>query len=687
MSDKSDKIRILVIGRNLQHQAGLLQETDPEGFRVRVALGLIDALDPVELDPPDVILLDSTESIENSSEILMRIFNHYVTNQISVHTLTPGKENSDLNTCVDMRTGVNQLAEQIKSESALFRRIKNAVDTKRNSKTPPPPDQLKIDFRERGEYLSQILENLSGIIVVRDAIDPSSVYINRAFEKITGVAREEYYREPGVFLRAVHPDDRERVKRSWLEFLMTGGGETEFRFQQKDGSVRWVWARNAAVKNPDGEKVLVLTIAEDITQRKRSEIQLMEQKENLEEIVRSRTIELENLNKSLSQIIEKQKQTEEELRQAEESYRTIANFTFDWESWTDPDRKLLYVSPSCERITGYTAEEFMDDPGLLNRIILPDDLPPKEKHFQDHHNNPGIPSQGDLKFRITHRKGSIRWIEHSCQPVTNSQGQFLGVRGSNRDITLRKQIEEQNRQHRKELARISKETTLGEIAATIAHEINQPLTSILTNAQTAQRVLEDNFPCCPEIKDILSDIVTADRRAKEVIQRIRDLLGPKTIKRSRVDIGKVIAETITLLSSEISIAGISVHLELAEDLPGVNADRIQIQQVLVNLISNAIDAMTVTPVIQPTLTVSTRSVKTNDQVEVIVKDTGPGINPELSRKIFEPFVTTKPHGLGLGLVISNSIIDAHNGRLSIESDPGQGTRCVFSIPVTPEDSP
>jgi C4-dicarboxylate-specific signal transduction histidine kinase len=251
------------------------------------------------------------------------------------------------------------------------------------------------------------------------------------------------------------------------------------------------------------------------------------------------------------------------------------------------------------------------------------------------------------------------------------------------DLTERKRAERDLEQQRSELSHLSRVTMLGELSGSLAHELNQPLTAILSNAQAALRFMEREQPDLDEVREILRDIVSDDKRAGEVIQGLRLLLKRGEMRQESIDVNRVVLDVLRLLNSNTVNANVQVSVDLAEPLPPVTGDRVQLQQVVLNLVMNACDAMAGTPVAERTLSVRTRRVE-GETVEVCVSDQGSGIPPDLLARIFEPFVTTRLHGLGLGLSVCRQIIQAHHGRLWAANNPGRGAAVCFALPSRPE---
>ena len=373
--------------------------------------------------------------------------------------------------------------------------------------------------------------------------------------------------------------------------------------------------------------------------------------------------------------IEDRKRAEEELRVSEERHRVMVETASDAVISMDESGGILLANPATARIFGYDPAELIGKPLT---VLMPEFM---RKLHEAGFRRYLATGQRHLNWQGT----EVTALRKNGQefPVEVSFGEMTGnghkvFTGFIRDISEKKRAEEHLRQAQEDLARVTRVVAMGELAATIAHEVNQPLTAIVTNANFCLRRLDGATSKPDELRAAITAIASDGTRASGVISRIRSLLKKGARDRAKLDINEIIQDVTTLLRHEFTRSRVSLRTELASDLPRVPGDPVQLQQVLINLIMNAIEATSSSTNGRRTILI--RSAKNPDGVLVQVQDSGPGIAPELADRIFEPFFTTKAEGIGMGLSISHSIVESHGGQLGIVPSP-TGALFEFTLPT------
>jgi signal transduction histidine kinase/integral membrane sensor domain MASE1 len=285
----------------------------------------------------------------------------------------------------------------------------------------------------------------------------------------------------------------------------------------------------------------------------------------------------------------------------------------------------------------------------------------------------------EIEFRVSDSSGEERWISARAQPVFGADDKPIAMTGAFADATVRKTAEAEADMQRQEIAHLMRVSMLGELSGGLAHELTQPLTAILSNAQAGKMLLAKGNKNLAEINNIFDDIITEDDRAGEVIHRLRGLLKKGEVKYEAVDMNELISSTLRLLHSELIDRRISISSEPAHNLAKVRGDAIQLQQILLNLFVNAMDAMEGIEPAERTISVSTKTTE-DGGIEVKIADCGTGLPPSQEQKVFQPFFTTKKRGLGLGLSICASIVKLHGGNLSLQNNVRHGATAIFRLP-------
>jgi PAS domain S-box-containing protein len=290
----------------------------------------------------------------------------------------------------------------------------------------------------------------------------------------------------------------------------------------------------------------------------------------------------------------------------------------------------------------------------------------------------GEPFECEARFRCA-ANGEYRWFLARAVPMRDKSGKILRWYGILADIEDRKQQRERVRQLEGDLAHINRVSMMGELAASIAHEVNQPLSGIVSNGSACLRWLASDVPDIEEIREAVGDIVRDGKRAGAVISRIRALTKRVRMPSEKLDLNETISEVLALVSDETKKRHVAVRTDSASDLPPVSGDRVQLQQVVLNLIMNAMEAMNNVDGSAREIVITTRNLD-EDQVIVSVEDSGIGVDPNAAAKIFDPFYTSKSGGMGMGLSISRSIVESHGGRLWFTANEGRGSTFHFTLP-------
>ena len=373
---------------------------------------------------------------------------------------------------------------------------------------------------------------------------------------------------------------------------------------------------------------------------------------------------------------------EEKLRRSEAYLAEAQRLTHtgSW-VWRVAEGDALHLSEEWYRIYGFDPES--GPPVFAERLqrVHPEDRAKWQGALDQAIANK---SNYEVEFRILLPDGSVRYIHTVGHPVLDASGEVAQFVGSSTDVTRRRLAEEALRQAQLDLAHVSRVTTMGELTVSLAHEVNQPIAAAVTDANTCLRWLARDQPNLEEARAAASRMAKNATRAADIISRVRLLFEQTSPPQELVDINAMVREMIVLLDSETTRHAISVGTELASDLPRVMGDRVQLQQVLMNLLLNSMDAMKDVDTTRELVIQS--QVTSNEQIMVSVSDTGVGISSQHAAQIFNAFFTTKPYGTGMGLRISRSIIESHGGRLWAANNRPRGAIFYFTLPTQAEAS-
>jgi PAS domain S-box-containing protein len=369
------------------------------------------------------------------------------------------------------------------------------------------------------------------------------------------------------------------------------------------------------------------------------------------------------------------------LRESEGRFRLMADTAPVMVWMSGPDKRCTYVNKPWLDFTGRPPHRELGDG--WSEDIHPDDV----RRCLDTYGRAFDARQGfRMEYRLRRADGEYRWVLDTGVPRFESDGTFEGYIGSCLDVTDRKRAEEKETHLRDQLARVARVSLMGELAGSIAHEVNQPLCAIISNAQAVQRLLAGGSPDLAEVREAMEDIVRDGQRANAVIARTRDLLRKAPPQRAPADVNGLVGEVMVLVRHDLARRGVTVKLELADQLPKVFGDRVQLQQVLLNLLANGAEAAEHVGRTRRELVLRTAA-GGDGSVAVAVQDAGVGIAPDHLGHVFDPFFTTKPGGLGMGLAICKSILKAHGGSIEVLPNPVHGTTFTVTLPAHREGTP
>ena len=384
----------------------------------------------------------------------------------------------------------------------------------------------------------------------------------------------------------------------------------------------------------------------------------------------------------LQQELHERKKAEKALGESEERFRTMADFTYDWEYWAGPDGEYIYVSPSCERVTGYSPDDFKKDPKLLEKITHPEDLASFSRHIAEISEKSGAQY---AEFRIITRDGKERWIGHVCQPVLNDEGVVLGRRSSNQDITGQKQVEEEKERLGLRLLEAQKTEAIATLAGGIAHEFNNALVGISGNIQLLQMGLNDQ----KDISKYLGRMNESSSRMANLTSQLLAYARGGKYQPEKISLASFVEETLPLIRHLFGPL-VQVETEVLCDDPFVDVDRTQMQMVLSAVMVNAAEAMGKEGCIKVVIgkeKIGKKAAKIDSALKsgayvcLAIEDNGKGMDEDTKNRIFDPFFTTKFQGRGLGMSAVYGIVNNHNGWIRVDSELGKGTTVRIFLPA------
>jgi PAS domain S-box-containing protein len=510
--------------------------------------------------------------------------------------------------------------------------------------------RLQDALAESEERLSQVTETVREVFWVGLPDTGQVLYVSAAYETIWGRSRESLYADPRTWLDALHPDDRKQMAGT-LARQREGEGDDIFRIVRPDGEVRWIRNRSYPVRDAQGRVFRMVGSAADVTDERNAVASLREQQERT---------------------------------------RLILDSTAEGIYEVDLEGRCTFANAACVRMLGHRRAEDLIGRNMHQATQVP--LAAQAgAHAHGHgHAHPGgicdlqeAIRQG-LRFHrpdgfVLRADGSRLGVDLWAYPVHRG-GALVGGVVTFMDVTERRRAESERRRYQEELAHVARLSTLGEMTAGLAHELNQPLSAISNFAHgSIERMRHADAPAEAGVRESLEQIADQAARAGAIIRHLREFAGKGPGRRALEDINELVGSAARLIEPDAREADVVLRLELEPDLPRVPVDRIQVDQVLINLLKNAVEALRGSDA--PRQVTLRTGLRADGGVEVIVADNGPGLAPACVDRLFHPFFTTKPDGLGLGLAISRSIIEAHGGQLGTMPHRGPGAAFRFTVPA------
>ena len=495
--------------------------------------------------------------------------------------------------------------------------------------------------RRESESRFRIVADAAPVLIWMASVDKLCTFFNKPWLKFTGRSLEQ---ELGNgWAEGVHPDDLQKCLKIYTEaFDARKAFVMQYRLRRYDGEYRWVSDQGVARHDAQGNFAGYIGSCVDVT---------------------------ELVNKDAA------------LRESEERMRVAADAVnlgiWEWdlskdEIWATNARRALLGWPASGRIgfEAFISRVHADDRDRVRQTI--DDAIHKGKDY-------------DSEYRLVLPDGIVRWMATRGSVHLDINGKPARLLGVSIDITARKQAELEAQQRRDELGHLSRVAVMGEMAASIAHELNQPLSGIISNASAGRRFIDRGDVDLSELRDLLGDIIADGSRAGEVIRSIQGMVKKGSRVSQQVNLNDLVGKVLHMVKPNAMLQSCELNTSLDPDLPAVDGDPVQLQQVLLNLVINAFDAMHDTPVTHRKVVIATER-NVDSAIRTSVRDYGVGISEEARERLFDHFFTTKRDGLGMGLAIVRSIVESHGGTVTGENSQGAGAKFSFTLPASAKTS-
>ena len=644
-----------------------LQEVAPKQFAITDVRNMAEAVQLIDEHPFDVVLLDGgmTDTRELDSCCHLSKLNPTLP-----YIVFGDEDNQELALAAVKHGAQDYLNKQKATGQVLIRVIRYAIERKRseeNLQTGKEGVQQLLEYADEGIYSVDLHGNCTFInpsAVRMLGYDDESQLLGKHIHSII-----HHTRADGSPCR----DEECRVYAS-TRFGKVFHVDDEVLWRA-DGSSFAVEYRTAPTRVNGVINGSVVTFS-DITERKQAESELKAAHDELGQRVKERTRHLEKVNQLLEIEIEHRIRAQEVLDAEREFITTLLDTVGALVCVLDKEGRIVLFNRACEEISGYSFDE-VKGKYVWDLFLVEEDIEPVTqviRNLQAGH----FPSRYENYW--VSRDGEKRMIVWTNTVLLDDEGNVKNVIGTGIDITEKRKIEEKEKQRVLELAHVSRLSTMGEMATQIAHELNQPLSAITTYSDACLYILKSMAGENPELISALRGIKHQAQRSGDIIRGLRNFVSKGELQKSTTDINAVVQSVINLAMSELRNHQVEVNFALDESLPLIITEKILIEQVVLNLVRNAIDAMADANSLTREVHIHT-FLNDDNMIEVRIADTGPGLAAEQVEHIFNTFVTTKPQGIGMGLPISRTIIEAHGGKLFAQSQINNGATFIFTLPV------
>jgi two-component system sensor histidine kinase DctS len=647
-------------------QAAFL-EIAPNQFLITHVESVAEAAKLIDKSPFDVVLLDAgmTDSRELESFCQLSQIN------TSLPYIVLGDEDNQVLALAAVKQGAQDYLNKSKATGqVLIRVVRYAIERKRSEET------LKMN-KENVQHLLEYADE--GIYSVD--LQGNCTFINPSAIRMLGYDNEKQLLGKHIhnLIHHTRPDGKPCLDEECRVYTSTRTGKVfhvdDEVLWRADGSSFPVEYRTAPTRLNGVTNGSVVTFS-DITKRKQVESKLKAAHDKLEQGVKERTRHLEKVNQLLEIEIEHRIRAQKVLDAEREFITTLLDTVGALVCVLDNVGHIVMFNRACEEVSGYHFDE-VKGKFIWDLFLMDEEIEPVKQVFRKLQAGQ-FPNRYE-NYWLT-RDGERRMIVWTNTVLLDNDGSVKNVIGTGIDITEKRKIEEKEKQRVLELAHVSRLSTMGEMATQIAHELNQPLSAIKTYSEACLNLMKAQSQANPDLISALRAIKHQAQRSGDIIHGLRNFVSKGELLKSTTDINTVVQSVINLAMSELRKNKVNVNYLLDEALPLIVTEKILIEQVILNLIRNAVDAMADADSAIREIHIQTSKNKDN-MIEVRISDTGPGLDADQIQTIFNTFVTTKPQGIGMGLPISRTIIEAHGGKLIVESEKNNGASFVFTLPI------